>query len=202
MVGKLTTIYGPMFAGKTTEIQNMCMSAIEEGKNIILAKYKHDIRYTKDATIINHDGNKLDKNDNLYIVEISDSSELLDILNSDLYISNHTMADIIIIDEAQFYTDIAQTIDIFKTDARYKNIDIILAGLDLDANCQFFNRDFNYLIASSDIAIYKLSKCYICNATAMYTVRLDNMHNQNSRIKIAGASLYQPTCTMHHPSMI
>lgn len=201
MVGKLTTIYGPMFAGKTTEIQNICRVALESGKKILLAKYSLDRRYTVQPVIINHDGDKLDSMKTLNIVEITESMELVDILNNK---KHEDVPDMLVIDEVQFYKDIAQTIDIFKTDSRYKNMDIVLAGLDLDAECDTFNTDFNYLIAIADIAIYKLAECYICKKTAMYTVRFDddNDNEQNqSRIKIAGATLYQPTCVLHHPSL-
>lgn len=197
-MGKLTAIYGPMFAGKTTELQSICNNAINNGKRVLMVKYIHDNRYSSSSTIINHNGDSIEPRQGLDIIQIDNIADIIDIINLDKY--NLSTLDLLIIDEVQFYPHIANTISLLTTNDKYTHLDIVLAGLDLDAQCQTFNTQFNHLIATADTAIYKLAKCYICQSTAMYTTRTDiTTLDIPDRIKIAGPNTYQPVCTSHHP---
>lgn len=191
-MGKLTTIYGPMFAGKTSEIITRCNEANTNGKTVLIVKYGDDNRYCESCKIISHNGAVISNNDNDIIIKKANNIE-----NIFSIIHNIGQLDLLIIDEAQFFKYIYKCIAQIIQHEKYQHLDIIIAGLDLDAKGNIFNEGFNTLIAISDEVIYKLAQCYICNKSAPYTIRLD--HDSNSKqVQIGGADIYQPVCNEHH----
>lgn len=201
-MGKLTAIYGPMFAGKTTEIVSRCRNAVMIGKKILVIKYGDDNRYTTDNDIITHSGNSL-YNSIMNETHINNKCIIIQALTANDIINNvnNYNVDLLVIDEAQFFSDIYNCVSSLMIQPKYSNLDIIVAGLDLDAQCNIFNNDFNMLITIADEAVYKLARCYICNNIAQYTLRINNTNKHtlvNTNIEIGGADMYQPVCSDHH----
>lgn len=55
--GRIELIFGPMFAGKTTELLRRCQVAESAGRNVMLIKSSSDTRYSA-AEAVTHDGAK------------------------------------------------------------------------------------------------------------------------------------------------
>jgi thymidine kinase len=111
---KIEIIIGPMFSGKSTELLRRTSRLEAIGKNILYINHMYDTR--TDDYIQTHSNTKkfAKKLHNLY--DIND-----DELNS---------ADVLAIDEAQFFTDLYS----YVLYAEQKNKHIIIAGLDGDYN--------------------------------------------------------------------
>lgn len=195
-----------MFAGKTTEILRRCQHATQTNKHVVVVKYGHDNRYSENAEIINHNGQQISNTDYVTVIKAITIDDILTALykptiqtvhgvSSDEEVSS--IIDILIIDEAQFFTGIYDCISHLMTDPKFQHLDIVISGLDLDAKGHIFNTDFNMLIAIADETIYKLARCYICSKTASYTIRLDNDLN-SQQVQIGGSDIYQPVCHEHH----
>lgn len=191
-MGKLTTIYGPMFSGKTTELQNRCNNAVVCGKKVIVVKYALDNRYTNEAKIINHDGQTLCSSELASIVIVNDLNDISKSLASDDGCGYNNIS-LLIIDEAQFFSGLYDYVNNLYKNPKLQHLDIVIAGLDLDAKGIVFNEEFNMLILMADEAIYKLAKCYQCPEQAAFTIRIDSSICEN-QIKIGGADIYQPAC--------
>ena len=53
--GRIEVIFGPMFAGKTTELLRRCQVAESAGRSVMLIKSSSDTRYAA-AEAVTHDG--------------------------------------------------------------------------------------------------------------------------------------------------
>ena len=53
--GRIEVIFGPMFAGKTTELLRRCQVAESAGRNVMMIKSSSDTRYAA-AEAVTHDG--------------------------------------------------------------------------------------------------------------------------------------------------
>ncbi|MDX1535722.1 MAG: thymidine kinase, partial [Candidatus Spechtbacterales bacterium] len=152
MKGSLTVIAGPMFSGKTEELQRRVRRLAIAGKEIVVFKPIIDNRYS-DREIVSHNKNSVDC--------ISVNHHNAEVLFG--YIDWHN-TEIVAIDEVQFFDkEIVSIIERFIE----MGIHVIVAGLNLDS----WNKPFGSmpeLLARAD-HIEKLSavckKCKKENAT-------------------------------------
>lgn len=187
----ITVFTGPMFAGKSTKLIE-CYSSSETDKvNKAVFKYIHDTRYSDKPEVITHTRIVLP----CYM--ISTCSEINKLITPDI--------QEIFIDEAQFFPDIYDWITELITNKQnsepksaIKNI--YIAGLNLDAKGNIFNKQLDDIIQFADECHILHAKCYVCTAPAMYTKLLkqeDTQKMNNSNILIGGSDLYQPACKTH-----
>jgi thymidine kinase len=172
----ITVICGPMFSGKSSMLINYERRLNIAKKKYVTVNHTFDNRYIKDG-IATHD--KVISVSNNHIT----SSSITEVCNKIKKIEN---IDTIIIDEAQFFNDIAQTVN----DLAFKGYNIICAGLNSDYAMRPFESMSN-LLAVADKIIHLQSTCVLCGCDAPFTKRI----TQDKDVILIGESeLYQPRC--------
>jgi thymidine kinase len=181
---------GPMFSGKSTHLLTE------------INKYKH---ITSNIIVINH---ILDKKRHLEL-EKSDGylkthdnkifpaimlNNLSEIYINESFSSKYKTADIIIIDEGQFYPDIFEFLKYELKLQRKKTF--IVAGLSGDSNmCPI--GDILKLVPLAD-EIYKLTAyCIYCKDATLASFTMKESKDK-TQITIGNAELYSPVCRKHH----
>ena len=187
---ELHLVIGPMFAGKTTNLINKVNELVQNGvqmQEILLVNHSSDSRYDNNK-ICSHDGYKID----------SESLSNLSQLNMHTSNNCYTEKTYLLIDEAQFFTDLYETVlDIMKSRKTInKGLTIWIFGLDGDFQQKPFQNNSRLLelIPYSSSITKLLAKCYICNLSAPFSKRLVS---SNSQILVGGTNLYQPSCYNH-----
>jgi thymidine kinase len=166
--GRIELILGPMFAGKTTEMLRRVRRAEYANKKVALVKYSKDCRYGCNNNVTTHD---------LISREGYLALTLLPL------VSDLDTADVVGLDEGQFYPDVVEFAHLMKS----KGKTVIIASLDGD----FLRRPFGYvldLIPEAD-SIEKLTAiCKKSGKLAPFTMRTVAL--QEIEV-IGGAEIYQ-----------
>lgn len=181
--GRLELIIGPMYASKTTELIKISNRYKSIQKNILAINHKINNRYGT-CNIISHDSKELDNCKILTRLQQLKEDDLIDEYNN---------ADIIIIEELQFFDDAFEFIT-KATDIDHKII--IAAGLDGDSNREPFG-DVLRLIPYAE-KVTKLSAfCKICQDGTLgyYTKRLvDN----TDKVLVGTTNEFIAVCRRHY----
>lgn len=169
--GWIEVICGSMFSGKTEELIRRTRRAAIANQNVRIFKPKIDVRY-HDEKVVSHNDNSIDS------IPISHSSEILN------YIGN---ADVVAIDEAQFFD-----LDLPKVcnQLAEKKIRVIIAGLDMD----FKGKPFGPMPTLLSIAEYVTKVhaiCMQCGGVAGYTFK--KVHNDQT-VELGEKDLYEARC--------
>ena len=180
MIGSLTTIIGPMFSGKTTELMRLHDRDVIAGKKVVLYKPKDDDRYHENK-IITHAGDKRDANSFYRPNEIWENYQI-------------KQPDAIYIDEVQFFDNgIIDVID----NILYENVDVTVSSLNRDYKgnpFKFMNSTVTHigeLLARADNITLLTAVCEQCGNNATRTYRTTD--NQNL-IDIGGKDKYEARC--------
>jgi thymidine kinase len=175
---KLDIIIGPMFAGKSSLlIKKIRLLNVLEKKYLVI-KPIFDNRYSSD-NIVSHD-------------MVKEKCLALKNINN---IFNYNIIDIntIFIDEAQFFTNLVETVLRLVEE---NNINVFIVGLDGDSNrCKF--GEILDLIPYSDTCQKINSLCKVCKdgTLAIFSKRISNIDSQ----KLIGAEdLYISVCRKHY----
>ncbi len=157
---KLNIIFGPMKAGKTEYIIRLYNKYNIINKKVLIINHMYDTQRTnKDNIIQTHDKK---------ILSAYSSFSLLSVINEIEY----NNADIIIIDESQFFNDL----EIFiKDQIENSNKTFYVFGLNGDYNQQKIGQ-LNDLIPLSDTITHLTAYCEICKdgTSAPFTKKLEN----------------------------
>jgi thymidine kinase len=175
-VGYLELIFGPMFSGKTTTLIQRYKQHKLLGHDICVINYYKDTRY-HDTNLVNHDGVN---------IECIQAINIQDVLNNCK--DEVKKADVIIINEGQFFDDIYETT--IKLVEKYKKC-VYVCGLDSDFKRNKFGRLLD-LIPFCD-NIFKLqSLCMNCKdgTKALFSKRITNNESQI----VIGSDNYIPVC--------
>jgi thymidine kinase len=182
----LRIIMGPMFAGKTSEIQAIVRRYTCLGRAVLVLTSAMDDRYQEGVTaIINHDRLSVP-------ARAVRPTELLEVLTWREFLS----ARLIVLDETQFFSegsgDLAQFV---KVAVEGMQKDVVLVGLDSDADRKPF-LGFLTLCAQADAVEKKTALCIPCNdgTPAIFT---RSLKERTDRVTVGGAELYQPVCRKH-----
>jgi thymidine kinase len=170
----LTVIVGGMFAEKSTELQRRGKRLKRAGKEIMFFKPDFDVRYSTDE-LVTHDGHSV----KAFNIPTKNPDILLG--------TDFSGVDAILIDEVQFISsDIFFTIESLLI--RYPEMQIIVAGLDLD----FEGRPFmttSWLMASAEEVIKLKAVCSSCGSDSWVSYKEPN----GQRIEL-GTDEYKPMC--------
>ena len=181
--GRLELIIGPMYASKTTELIKISNRYKSIQKNILAVNHKINNRYGT-CNIMSHDSKELDN-----CKVLTKLSEL----KEEHLIDEYKSADIIIIEELQFFEDAFD----FITEAT--DIDrkiIIAAGLDGDSNREPFG-DVLRLIPYAEKVTKLSSFCKICQdgTLGFFTKRLvDN----DDKVLVGTTNEFIAVCRRHY----
>jgi len=181
-MGRLELIIGPMFASKSTELIRNINRYSSIGMNILVINHKLNTRYNTNG-ISTHDKHKFE---NCVILE-----NLHDIFSDDL-IDIYNNANVIIIEELQFFKDAYNVITniVDNTDKI-----IIAAGLVGDVNRKPFG-DVLLLIPHAEKIIHLSALCKKCGdgTLAPFTIRKIDSEDQ---IQVGIDDLYESVCRKH-----
>lgn len=176
----LHIIMGPMFSGKSTELIRLIREYKFIEKNILVIKHcSDDCRYAE-SKICTHDQQKED---------CMSLGNLLDLQYSEEY----SKAEIIFIEEAQFFNGLEEFI---KKGMEENKKSFIIAGLDGDFKREPFGEILNLIPYSNKVT--KLNAlCKFCkNGTeAPFTKRLSKSTKLHL---IGGADSYASVCRYHY----
>ena len=177
--GILEVICGPMFSGKSEELIRRLRRA-KIAKHITLSFKPHiDNRYGLES-IVSHDGNKME-------------AQALTNINDILTIAESKQAQVIGIDEAQFFPK--ELMNVICTLVN-NNKRVIVAGLDLDFRGVPFGC-MPLLLAIADKITKLQAICSQCGIDAHYSQRLVNdmpAKWDDPIIKVGAQEAYQARC--------
>lgn len=178
-MGRLEIIMGCMFSGKSSEIIKIINSYTLLNKKIMAITHSIDTRYNKSAIIVTHDKIKYD---------CISTSNLLSLKEKDIYKD----ADVVVIEEAQFFDDLYNFV-IYCL--KHDNKIVIVAGLDGDYKQEPFG-DILKLIPHAE-RVKKLSAlCLLCNdgTLASFTKRKISCESQTF---VGSSESYIAVCRKH-----
>jgi len=172
--GYLELILGPMFSGKTTQIIQHYKSYSYIGKKVVVINYAEDKRY-HDSLLSTHDQ---------IMIPCILVKNLTDIMNDDLVSS----ADVILINEGQFFPDIYEIVLEF-VEKQQKTV--YICGLDGDFKRNKFGKLLD-LIPYCDKITKLNALCAQCRngEAGLFSHRITS---ETSQIVI-GSSNYRPLC--------
>lgn len=178
--GKLKTIAGPMYAGKTSAILQEILWIKHSNKNVLVIKPNIDNRYSKDL-IETH--NRL----SFPCFSMVDWQQVLDKHNLKSY-NYHT----IFLDEVQFM-DTEETITNVNQ-ILADGVNVVAAGLDQDSRGVPFETTAMLLALSDEIKKIQ-AICTVCGKSATKTQRNEN--ETKDRVAIGSVGMYEPRCLEH-----
>jgi thymidine kinase len=169
--GWIEVICGSMFSGKTEELIRRLKRAKIANLRVEIFKPDIDIRYDA-KNIVSHDENAI----------ISTP-----VAESNIILSHAKNADVIGIDEAQFFdVDLPTVCD----QLALQGIRVIVAGLDMDYTCKPFGQVPN-LLSKADYITKLHAICVKCGNIANYSYRKSNHDGQ---ICLGEKDVYEPRC--------
>ena len=179
----LRVVVGPMFAGKTSEIQSVVRRYGCLGKSVLVLTANIDNRYQSRVTaIVNHNQDAVPAH-----------SVALDGLGAVLAWPELTAATAIVVDEAQFFKGCL--VDFVRAAVDVHGKHVVVVGLDGDARQAAFG-DVLQLIPMADSVEKKTALCKRCGdgTPAIFTRALGAHEVQ---VEVGGAERYEPTCRFH-----
>ncbi len=183
--GYLKVITGPMFSGKSKELISNWMNLQEKFNNKKIVSF-HSKVDTRTKMITSRGGEKINS------ISIKKSIEILDYITP--------LIKYVLIDEFQFFDkNLKEVIEELNS----KNINVLVAGLDLDFKKKPF-LIYELLSAQATQIIKMTAVCAKCNKVALYSLRLhDNNYARMSEKIIEVDSnkkkvSYIPVCLKHH----
>lgn len=168
---KLRVICGPMFSGKTKTLISVIKSYAAADKEVFVFKPKLDDRYAEDE-VVSHD------KDSFKALNIKKPIEILD------YYLN---ADVIAIDEVQFFDE--SIVDVCQKIAQ-SGKEVIVSGLDLDYKAQPFG-SMPKILAVADEIIKLNSVCTFCSGHARFSHRIST---ESDIVVLGEKDKYVPLC--------
>lgn len=176
----LRIVVGPMFAGKTSEIQSVVRRYGCLGKKVLVLTADIDIRYKADA-VVNHDR-----------ASIPARGVALTGLAAVLEWPAFQEATAIVVDEAQFFVGCLIP---FVRSAVDHGKHVVVVGLDSDAEQRPFG-DVLALAAYADSIEKKTALCRRCGdgTPAIFTKALAAKEVQ---VAVGGSDMYEPVCRRH-----
>ena len=179
MRGKLETIVGAMFAGKTSELLKRILWAKHQNKKIIVLKPSIDNRYSSKKIITHNDLSH----------ECYPMTNWSNVLNEFEFDKN--LVDVVFLDEIQFM----DTSDTLKNveEILNKGIDVVCAGLDQDSRGKPWETS-SMLLGLSDKIVKIYGFCNVCGIEATKTFRKTE---GGERTQVGAANIYEPRCLKH-----
>tara|TARA_A200000159_G_C7247081_1_gene307089 strand:- start:58 stop:681 length:624 start_codon:yes stop_codon:yes gene_type:complete len=187
--GALHLIMGPMYAGKSTKLIQT-FNELDKSKDgqakVVVITHAIENRYSLDK-LSSHDRKEVD------CTKVSDIKTIINACSNT--ISNDIqLADYILLDEAQFFPDLINTIELVETFHKT----VYVYGLDGDFKRNKFGSILD-LVPFCD-TVQKLSgKCSHCDNKSHFSWRLSN--DRTTQIVVGAASEYVSLCRQCYMNM-
>ena len=177
---RLIILMGGMGSGKTTELQRQ-IGIRKLYRSVLAVNTVEDIRFSSEG-IVTHDGRQ---SDCVRVYLLHDLLELKDYVD----------AQVIVIDEANFYDDLY---DFISDQLLNTNKVFIVAGLSGDKDQKFFGQ-LHLLIPLADQIHHLRSICMTCkNGTlASFTIMVPGAVSSGEQKQVGGKDIYQAVCRRH-----
>ena len=179
MRGKLETIVGAMFAGKTSELLKRILWAKHQNKKIIVIKPIIDNRYSQEKIITHND-----------LSHKCFSMKDWEHVNNNFKFDKD-LVDVVFLDEIQFMATNETLENVEKI--LNSGIDVISAGLDQDSRGRPWETS-SMLLGLSDKIIKIYGFCNVCGMEATKTYRKTE---GGGRTQVGAADIYEPRCLKH-----
>lgn len=178
----ITTIIGPMFSGKTSELIRLIDRKRIAKKNCLIIRHTGDNRFeyadNLSKHITTHNEFKYQKCDIIYLSDFSEDSLLSTICSK---------YQVVGIDEGFFFKGINN----FCNALAYRGICVIVASLESSYQQNLFT-EIGELIATSEIVIKLTAVCMMCeNTEASFTIRTIE---SDKEILVGSNDIYQAVC--------
>ena len=171
----LTVICGPMFAGKTTELQRRVLAARAHGQNVLVVKPARDTRYAA-AAIVTHTGERVAAK------SARDATDLLRLVEAE-----PAAPSLVAIDEIHFFASkVVAPINTLLD----RGVSVIIAGCDLDHFGDLF-APFDALLPHANEVVHIRGTCARCSAPSTHSERIIAA---TERIVVGGAGEFLATC--------
>ena len=179
MRGKLETIVGAMFAGKTSELLKRILWAKHQSKKIIVIKPIIDNRYDQEKIITHND-----------LSHDCFSMKNWKHVNNNFKF-NRDIVDVLFLDEIQFMStdETLENVEIILNNG----IDVVCSGLDQDSRGRPWETS-SMLLGLSDKIIKIYGFCNVCGMEATKTFRKTE---GGGRTQVGAADIYEPRCLKH-----
>lgn len=192
--GYLEIIKGPMFSGKTTRLLDIYKKYTFCEINTMVINYAKDIRYS-DKLLSSHDRVMIPCVKALQLSDIVKFNPDNSVDSSSLYYEQFHLAQVILINEGQFFNDIVEWVRI-AVEQYDKNI--YICGLNSDFQRNKFGNWLD-LETICDNVVLLHSFCSICKRKpAIFTHRLSD----ERKLEVIGADSYIPVCRKCYNSLI
>jgi thymidine kinase len=175
MTGFLGLILGCMFSGKTTALIDIYEQSQKEGKEVCVINYSGDTRY-HDSMLSTHDKK---------MIPCAFASRLAELWVSHVITQIH-VADVILINEGQFFPDLYEIV--YSMVEEYGKT-VYVCGLDGDFNRNKFGQLLD-LIPLCDTVKKLRADCHICDNEGLFSHRITAEKGQ----VVIGSDNYIPLC--------
>lgn len=179
MTGKLKTIVGPMYAGKTSSILQEILWINHCNHRVLVIKPKIDNRYSQDH-VETH--NRL----SYPCFAMNQWQEVLD-KHTLMPYNYHT----VFLDEIQFM-DTDETLLQVNTMLK-SGVNVVTAGLNQDSRGVPFETTARLMALSDEIKLIE-AICTVCGKPATKTQR---MNSAGDRVAVGSVGMYEPRCLEH-----
>lgn len=150
-MAKLTAVYGPMFAGKTTWLLKRVAELEQEGQRCLVFKPRLDSRYGSEAKLRAHSG----MSGEATLVDEHNPREMLQ-----AWVAQNEQHSVVVIDEAMFFD--SKIVTVVK-EMLARELSVIVAGLDTNFRRESFGA-MPSLIKLADERAELYGKCYRCGS--------------------------------------
>lgn len=184
--GELHLILGSMFSGKSAALYIFGKRFISIGKKVMVINHIINVR--------DNDGNdSIISRDGIRIEGHITTDALIPILDT----SEYEAADVILIEEGQFFGD--DIIYFVKKAIDYDKKIVAVAGLDGNAQRSEFGHILKLIpLADSFKKLYAFCKECGDGTLAPFTRKLDNAQTENGQVDIGSEDKYEPLCRKHY----
>jgi thymidine kinase len=182
----MITVYtGPMFSGKTQALMARLQSKQRAHKNVLVVKPALDDRYDSVDEIVvkQKTAQRFEKHASMAAYPIKNAAQLGALIKE-------IDPDVIGVDEAQFFDEtFSAALDTIghRSD---RNVEIYVAGLDLDAWARPFG-PMPHLLAIADRVEKFTANCFQCGQDARFTQKIGG---SGGRIEVGADDLYEARC--------
>lgn len=179
----LELILGPMFAGKSTELIRRVHRLRSINKKVFVINHSFNVRYSTEAAVTTHDSTVLHANlntENLVEAEV---------------LEDFITADIVVIEELQFFEDAASVVSAW-VDHLGKNV--IVSGLSGSAE-RVPMGEVHMLVPHADDISFLTALCPYCadGTRAAFSKRIHSPQTAANEVDVGGADKYVATCRRH-----